>query len=72
MIKKYEPTDSKKDYKLTIQGFSKYLTDSEHFVEDKYKLKTVYQNTKKQLPSYFINASHNTYKTMEQIFIYEI
>lgn len=72
IIRKYEPTiedqlktsaDSN-DLKLSLNGLSLYLND-QFIVNSKHE--SIYQDMDKTFSSYFINSSHNTYLTGDQL-----
>ncbi|XP_062518362.1 1-phosphatidylinositol 4,5-bisphosphate phosphodiesterase eta-2-like isoform X2 [Corticium candelabrum] len=67
IIKKYEPTsEGQAEGWLGIDGFTQYLVGPEGDIFDP-KFETVHQDMDQPLSHYFINSSHNTYLTGDQL-----
>ena len=60
LIRKYEPSESKKEMKLSLNGLILYLNDYDQHLLDVSKTDHVYQNMAQPLVDYFISSSHNT------------
>ncbi|RNA22069.1 1-phosphatidylinositol 4-5-bisphosphate phosphodiesterase delta-1 [Brachionus plicatilis] len=63
----FEPTDVKNEYKLTLYGLINYLLDPHHHIQDYDKTHQVYMNMDMDFSNYFVNSSHNTYLSGDQI-----
>jgi hypothetical protein len=64
---KYEPTDNKFEYRITLPGFIIYLNALEQHIMEPKIYENIYQNMDLPLQNYFMNSSHNTYRN----FIFE-
>ncbi|CAF0759543.1 unnamed protein product [Brachionus calyciflorus] len=67
IIRHFEPSDAKEEFKFSLYGFISYMKDPHNFIDDLEKTSKVYMKMDHSFASYFINSSHNTYLSGDQI-----
>lgn len=66
LIQKFEPNECKNDNNISLVGLLNYLSNDSQFIDNPQHDK-VYQNMDLSFKHYFINSSHNTYLTGDQL-----
>lgn len=60
IIRKYEPSECRDEFKFTLYGFLNYMNDFQQHIHTPQKETFVYQDMNHPFSHYFINSSHNT------------